>query len=118
MSRPKKGTNDQEHIIQAIIRKDYMYIWEQVKWIGYQDEPDINKRLRCFSEIVTKFDPEKNNNFIQFYKDRLNYKALNKPVNYIFSDNRKINKETRYQSISPTDDTTSKTANEIKNWNL
>ena len=31
----KRGTNDQQHIIDAIDRKDYGYVWEQVKFVGY-----------------------------------------------------------------------------------
>ena len=74
-----KFTNDQEKIIEAIDAKNYKYVWEQVKFIGYSKVRDINVRYMLFFEIVQKFITEKNNNFIYYYKKQLGYDLM-KPV--------------------------------------
>ena len=48
----KRGTNDQQHIIDAIDRKDYGYVWEQVKFVGYKKLPDINDRYTVFNKAL------------------------------------------------------------------
>ena len=73
----KRGTNDQQHIIDALDRGDYDYVWEKVKYIGYKKIPDINERFLIFYDIVSNFDTEKNNNFIQYYSSYIGYSANN-----------------------------------------
>lgn len=114
----KKVTNDQGHIIEAIRKKNYIYAWENVKYVGYDVIRDMNERMMLFFEIVQDFDCEKNNNFIKFYLTRLNYCKLDKNETFVFTKNRKIIKELKAEDISPSETTKSPTVNELKNWNL
>ena len=86
----KQGTNDQAHIIEALQRGDYKYVWECVKYIGYKKVPNINTRYMIFYDIVEEFDYEKNNNFICFYKTRLNYYSADELSTFYVSRNRNI----------------------------
>lgn len=95
--------NDQGHIIEAIIEGNYNYVWEQVKYIGYQDESSPEIRYLIFQRAFHDFNPNINNNFIHFYKrylkflkdeptyftDKRNYK---KAIDDLYSPNEKTSK--------------------------
>ena len=61
-------SNNQFDILQAIRRKDYLYVWERTKYLGYQDVSDIEERYLLFRKAISIFNPDQNNNFISFYK--------------------------------------------------
>lgn len=113
MSKP---TNDQQHIIDALKRKDYLYVWEQVKGIGYKKVKNINDRFVIFNDIVDKFDYENNNNFIQFYITRLNYHNIDSQPTFRVSKNRRVNNTLISEHISKTECKHSKTARILSNW--
>ena len=112
-----KVTNDQGHIIQAIRAKQYDLVWEKIKWIGYATIKDINDRYLIFYEVVRKFDPAKNNNFIHWYKSRLSYVS-----SYDFKGNRCATSRSTYHKmineyISPTANSRgSHLVSSRKNW--
>ena len=78
MARPKgvqKGqvTNDQGEIIQLLKDKNFIEVWERVKFVGYADVTDINIRYLLFKKACANFKPDENNNFIHYYKNMLYY---------------------------------------------
>ena len=95
-----------------------MYVWQQVKYIGYKQIADINDRYIIFCDIVDKFDYEKNNNFIHFYKKRISYVSASKNETYYVSTNRSIIHNLRNENISPTpeQEMKSKITNILKDW--
>jgi hypothetical protein len=110
-------TNDQGHIIEALKEQRYNYVWEKIKYVGFRIFPDISERYTYFGEIVTKFDPNRNNNFIQFYLDRLtNFKGYCNDTYYVTS-NRTIIHNLRNENISPTECKYSKLTRDLKGWN-
>ena len=109
-------TNDQGHIIEAIKKKNYAYVWEQVKFIGIKDEENVNFRYFVFSEAVRKFDPYINNNFIKFYKDALVFKNFSVTREGILANERTKNvRKMREQKNSPNDDAP-KLIENLDNW--
>lgn len=112
----KQGTNDQAHIIEALQRGDYKYVWECVKYIGYKKVPNINTRYMIFYDIVEDFDYEKNNNFICFYKTRLNYYSADELSTFYVSRNRNIINKLKQEYISPTDCENSKLTKILRKW--
>lgn len=112
----KKATNDQEHIIDALKRGDYKYVWEQVKYIGYANVPNINTRYMIFYDIVEDFDYENNNNFIYFYKARLKYYSADELSTFYVSRNRTIINKLKQEYISPTECKKSKITNILRKW--
>lgn len=72
----RKGTNDQDHIVEAIKKGNRHYVWEQVKFVGTMFIRDIDERFLIFNKCFDKFDPERNNNFIHFYRKYLSYNKL------------------------------------------
>ncbi len=112
----KQSTNDQEHIINALQKGDYKYVWEQVKYIGYKQVPDINVRYMIFYDIVEDFDYENNNNFIYFYKARLNYYNADELSTFYVSRNRNIINKLKQEYISPTDCEKSKLTKILRKW--
>ena len=105
MPMPKtKFTNDQEKIIEAIDAKNYKYVWEQVKFIGYSKVRDINVRYMLFFEIVQKFITEKNNNFIYYYKKQLGYDLMKENETYFVTRTRGVINNWKNELVCPTDD--------------
>lgn len=66
-----------ECINDAIRNKEWQKVWKEVVNIGYANEPDATKRYLIFLKTVKKFDPDRNNNFIHFYKNAVYYAWLN-----------------------------------------
>lgn len=91
MKKEKKETfeNDQGHIIEACKKGDYLYVWKHVKYIGYKDEPDITSRYLIFRKTFEDFNPERNNNFIWFYK---RYIKFLRDTPTLFTDKRNYEK--------------------------
>lgn len=112
----KKVTNDQQHIIDALSIGDYMYVWQQVKYIGYKKIADINDRYIVFCDCVDSFDYKKNNNFIKFYLDRIKYSTSYNNKTYYVSTNRSIIRSLRNENISPTECEKSNLTKELRNW--
>ena len=114
----KRGTNDQQHIIDALAEKNYKYVWEQVKYIGYKKVADINDRYMIFYDVVEEFDYEKNNNFICFFSTRLGYYAADElhTSTFYVSRNRSIINNLKSEYISPTDCKKSKLTRQLKEW--
>ena len=98
----KRGTNDQQHIMDALDIGDYEYVWEKVKYIGYKKIPSINERYLIFNDIVGDFDTEKNNNFIQYYSSYIGYSA-NNSRNSRITTTRGVLDRCKREYISPTD---------------
>lgn len=109
--------NDQQDIIQAIIDKNDLYVWDRVKYIGYMDVPSINERFIIFNKAIAEFNPAQNNNFIKFYKDYLKFLRFDRNTTFRVTTNRSIIRKLKEQSISPTKDNHSKIVNELKKWN-
>jgi hypothetical protein len=112
----RKGTNDQQHIIDALMTKNYKYVWEQVKYIGYLKVADINTRYMIFCDIVEEFDYVKNNNFICFYTTRLGYYTADECSTYYVSRNRNVINNLKSENISPTECKKSKITRQLKDW--
>lgn len=110
----KRGTNDQQHIIDAIDRGDYDYVWEKVKWIGYK-KLDFNERYSVFWSIIEKFDTEKNNNFIQYFSERIGY-AANKSSESTVTSSRGVISKCKTETISPTECKGYPIAADLKKW--
>jgi len=109
--------NDQEDIIEALIQKNYSYVWERVKRVGYKDIADISERYIIFYKTVEAFHPEKNNNFILFYKNRLHFYKNSKNATYYVTSNRRIISILKNELISPSETCeASKLANELLKW--
>lgn len=113
----KKGTNDQQHIIDALEAKDYDLVWEKVKYIGYKHISSMEDRYIIFFSIVEKFDTEKNNNFICWYKNYLKYANGYDFKGNRLTSNRHIHHILINEYISPTDDCgNSNIAKKLKDW--
>lgn len=113
---PKKNTNDQEHIINAIKNKDFGYVWNKLKWIGYDDEKDINMRYIIFLRAIKDFNYKKNNNFILFYKNYIKYLRF-KNNTFVFTDNPLVIRKLKNENASPTD-TTKGITKVLKDWSV
>ncbi len=111
----KRGTNDQQHIIDALNKGDYNYVWEKVKYIGYKKMPDINDRYIIFCKKVKDFDTEKNNNFIQWYSQYIGYNSSN-VKNSRITQSRGVLDKCKNEYISPTDCKGFPIVKDIKNW--
>lgn len=109
--------NDQGHIIKALKENNYIYVWEQVKYIGYKIVPDPSTRMAIFYKVVDIFNPEINNNFIHFYKKHLKYLNPDRYETYRTSDNLRMIIDVNKESISPTDTSRRYVLNELKKWN-
>lgn len=112
----KQKTNDQQHILDALAIQDYMYVWQQVKYVGYKKVSDINVRYSIFCDVVDTFDYTRNNNFIQFYLTRLSYYCADTNETYYVSSNRAIIHKLRNENISPSDCKSSKITRILKHW--
>jgi hypothetical protein len=115
MSEPKKGTNDQEQLIQLICNQDFDTAWEYVKYIGYKIIPNMNDRYIFYQPIAELFDETKNNNFIKFYMSNLSYIKSTQNITYLITHNKNMIKELLRQSISP-DEHQTKMVQELGKW--
>lgn len=91
----RKPANDQGHIIAAIKEGNRHYVWKQVKFIGVSDISSIDERFLIFNKSFDSFDPERNNNFIYFYKNHLSYNRMNnedRAFNRLTNNRNVINK--------------------------
>ncbi len=111
----KRGTNDQQHIIDALDRGDYEYVWENVKYIGYKKMTDINQRYLIFCDVVAQFDTEKNNNFIQYFSSYIGYSA-NNSKNSRITQSRGVLDRCKREYISPTTCDGYPIAKDLRNW--
>ena len=111
-----KVTNDQKHIIDALINQDYDYVWEQVKYVGYKKVSDMNERYMIFCDVVENFDYDKNNNFICYYSTQLGYYIADKLNTFYVSRNRSIINNLKNEYISPTECSKSKITRILKEW--
>lgn len=100
----EKFTNDQQHIIDAIKRKDYKYVWEVVKFIGIPKCRDMRVRYMLFFDIVKKFNPDENNNFIYYYIKQLGYEHMNEHETYFVTRTRNVINTWKNELVCPTDD--------------
>ena len=117
MRKTKQTPNDQQHIIDALAALDYMYVWQQVKYIGYKKVADIHERYLIFCDIVNEFRYKENNNFIHFYLQRLTFYSASKNETYFVSLSRGVTGKLKREYISPTECTDSKITKELRNWN-
>ena len=83
----KKSTNDQGEIIKLLKKKKYNEVWEKLKYVGYGDEPNANRRYLMFKKACNDFNPDKNNNFILFYKNYIKYLAFDKDTTFVATTN-------------------------------
>ena len=94
------SNNGQFEILQAIKRKDFLYVWERLKYIGYTDVADMEDRYILFRQAIEMFDPDRNNNFIGFYKRYIKNRREKNTTFYI-TENRNIIKDMKNYNISP-----------------
>lgn len=115
---PKKITNDQGHIIKALAQKDYKYVWEQVKYIGYNKVKDINERCLIYYNIVEKFNYIENNNFIYYYSRQLGFSKMDENATFFMTRTRGVIEALKTERICPTGNHSgSKIVEEIsENW--
>lgn len=107
--------NDQGQLIQFIKDEDYNAAWEYCKYIGYSMVNDMHLRYIIFYGSVQKFDYNKNNNFILWYKNALEkYRPNYYPGVYVKACKNSVRK-IQNQQISPEDDET-KFIKEAARW--
>ena len=100
---PLKKTNQEVLDLLDLIKSgDTFELWERVKFVGYKIEPDINSRYLIFLNILPTFDYNKNDNFLAFYKQRLNYLKFEKNLNFLTTTDPRIMKKLKNERISPT----------------
>lgn len=104
MARKKKVENDQAEIILLLKKKKYNHVWELVKFIGYKEEPEVNRRYLIFKKACEDFNPDKNNNFILFFKNYIKYLDFNKDKTFYTTTNYTFIKQLKNENISPTED--------------
>lgn len=102
----RKATNDQGELIQAIKDRDRRKAWQLVKFIGIKENSDANSRFLIFNKAFESFDPERNNNFILFYKNMIGFDFKNRleSETYRFTSNRNIINTLKSHSSSPQED--------------
>ena len=111
-NKHEKFIEEQKDIIEALKNNNYNYVWERVKFIGYKVEKDIIQRRLIFSHAVKDFDVGKNDNFILFYKNYINYSIYN--GNNVVSSFRMANKVNN-DNISP-EENSNKLVKDLKEW--
>ena len=110
-------TNDQGEIIELIKQKRYKEVWPEVMYIGYNDMPDANESMMAFIKIIQKFDYNKSNNFIYYYKNNLNLQMKNRYQTFYVTQSRTIVNKLKRQLDSPTyDNENSYLVKEFKHW--
>ena len=102
MARTKKQTNDQGEIIKLLKEKKFNAVWEKLKYVGYGDEQNINRRFLIFKKACNDFNPDKNNNFILFYKNYIKYLDFDKDSTFVATTNYNFIQELKNENISPT----------------
>lgn len=102
MARKKKEANDQGEIIKALKNKEYNKVWEKLKYVGYGDEQNINRRFLIFKKACNDFNPDINNNFILFYKNYIKYLDFNKDNTFVATTNYNFIRDLKNEHISPT----------------
>lgn len=50
-------------------------LWNQVKYIGYKKIPSMATRKLVFFKAYNNYDPEKNDCFVAYYSQYINYAA-------------------------------------------
>ena len=111
----KRGTNDQQHIMDALDRGAYEYVWEKVKYVGYKKVVSINERYLIFYDIVADFETEKNNNFIKYYLNHIGY-ASNNSRNSKITQSRGVLDRCKREYISPTECNGYPIAKDMRKW--
>lgn len=105
MPRPKSTPNDQGEIIEAMKRGDRNFVWNKVKYVGYNNIPEIDERFMIFNKAFGSFNPYENNNFIMFYKTYLRYEQNNRADNtYYVTNNRSIINTLKNDFVSPSEE--------------
>jgi len=117
MARPKMQiTNDQGEIIKAIKKGNRAYVWDKVKFIGFNDVNDVDTRYLIFNKAFGSFDPYKNNNFILFYKTYLKYERNNREDDsYFVTNNRTVINTLKSNFISPSEEN-QELIKELEQW--
>lgn len=98
----KKTKQEVLELLDLIRAGDTFELWERVKFVGYQIEPDINSRYLIFLNVLPTFDCEKNDNFLSFYKRRLEYLKFEKNLNFLTTTDPRIMRKLKNEKISPT----------------
>lgn len=98
--------NDQGELIEQLKNEEYSKAWHKVRFVGVQDEPDIMARFLVFEKAADSFDPEKNNNFIGYYKNFLKFHSIERrdSEQVKVTSNRSVINLMRQQATSPQDD--------------
>ena len=99
----KKEPNDQGQIIRLLKKEKYNEVWEKLKYVGYSDEENINRRYLIFKKACNDFDPKRNNNFILFYKKYIKYLDFDKDSTFIATTNYNFIRDLKNENISPSD---------------
>ena len=115
--KPKQVNNDQGDIIEALDFGDYNYVWDRVKPIGYKIIPDMYERYSIFNDLVEKFKPAENNNFIKWYMSQLKFIQADKNETFYLPSSRSVIGKLKKEYISPTDCEGSHITKELKLWN-
>ena len=118
----KTVKKDQGELIQLLRDKKIEAAWQKVIQIGIDIYKDMSQRKFIFYEVVEKFDPYRNNNFILFYRNGLSqYKSAHNTT-FKGTYTPKINKQIIREQISPSLDDDPKLTNSetvqdvIDNW--
>lgn len=93
---------DQTPLIVAMDAGDYMFVWDKIKYVGYNIIPKINQRFLVFEFVCNDYDSSKNKNFLAYYKQQLRYKkSMFYDASY-FTDDYRFVKDLIREKISPT----------------
>lgn len=111
-----KPTTSQSHLLNLIREKQYLVLWEEVKYVGYQTITNIDERYLIFLSIVSKFDPDINNNFIHWYKQHLLYQNPNRNKTYKLTDNPAVIRKLARHAISPSKEDGGTVVKKIIEW--
>ena len=101
----RKIINDQAELIQAIKDKNRYLAWSKVKHIGIKDIQDPDKRFLIFNKAFKSFDPYRNNNFILFFKNMINFERMSEEDRNVckFTTNRTVINIIKSNSSAPRD---------------
>lgn len=97
-----KKKNDQGEIIKLLKEKNFIKVWENLKYVGYTTENNMNKRFIIFNKACDDFDPFINNNFILFYKNYLKFFKIDKNSTFIITENFSFIRQLKNEHVSPT----------------